>query len=43
MLIWVPSAWVAAGLGRRAAELVREQAEACLRCEPLRNVISGAC
>jgi phosphoglycerate dehydrogenase-like enzyme len=27
---------------QRAAELVREQAEACLRGEPLRNVISGA-
>jgi phosphoglycerate dehydrogenase-like enzyme len=27
---------------QRAARLVREQAEACLRGEPLRNVISGA-
>jgi len=52
VLIWVPSDWVAAGLAglagvrvelarQRAAVLVREQAEAYLRGDELRNVVSG--
>jgi hypothetical protein len=43
--MWVPADWVAAGMTpvsqRRVVRLVRDQAEAYLRGDPLRNVISG--
>jgi hypothetical protein len=42
--MWVPEEWVAAGLEgslRRVIRLVREQAEAYLRGDPLRNVITS--